>query len=362
MQSFVKLTTVPAIILLAIWAITSIAKRWMQTRRLRSQPKEAVKLPEKSIPIEPLHSFDWKTAPRRQLRPFKPTYHITMAIRADPPSELITIDEDYLDRVSLRRDLITHHGNTVHGCVPGGEGAVRELYTHLLGEHLPSRFPTLFKLSGDKALLTNAVTGKAFPTVAAGDDAAAALRVIGETIEEDLFLLQPSPEGHRSVAFMCCFPAGFDPSAKLGKTLVEIHAPVPSYEKIGASMERFFGRLEVGKGVKRTNWSVQTHDELFNSKGNHITGDDEYDDDEEVDMKKTFLRIELQTLTRLPKTQAILFSFKTYLYPVQQIKDEGLGPAFADAIEGLGKGNAPGMWTYKSAVRWGKSVCEFLRS
>ncbi len=74
------------------------------------------------------------------------------------------------------------------------------------------------------------------------------------------------------------------------------------------------------------------------------------------------MRIEYQTLTRLPKTNAILFSFKTYLYPVKEVKDEGLGPELADAIEGLKKGNAAGMWVYKGGVRWGKSVCDYLRS
>lgn len=72
--------------------------------------------------------------------------------------------------------------------------------------------------------------------------------------------------------------------------------------------------------------------------------------------------MELQTLTRLPKTHAILFSFKTLLYPLREIKEEGLGDQFADAIEGLKKGNAPGMWVYKGGVEWGKSVCEYLRS
>lgn len=72
--------------------------------------------------------------------------------------------------------------------------------------------------------------------------------------------------------------------------------------------------------------------------------------------------MELQTLTRLPKTGAILFSFKTYMYAVEDLKAEGLGPELADAIEGLKTGNAPGMWTYKGGVRWGKEVCEYLRS
>lgn len=72
--------------------------------------------------------------------------------------------------------------------------------------------------------------------------------------------------------------------------------------------------------------------------------------------------MELQTLTRLPKTRAILFSFKTHLYPVSQIKAEGGGPDFADALEGLKSGNAPGMWVYKGGKKWAERLGEYLRS
>jgi hypothetical protein len=72
--------------------------------------------------------------------------------------------------------------------------------------------------------------------------------------------------------------------------------------------------------------------------------------------------MELQTLTRLPETRAVLFSFKTYLYPLDEMKAEGEGPALADAIDGLLKGNAPGMWVYKGGGKWAERVCEYLRS
>lgn len=81
-----------------------------------------------------------------------------------------------------------------------------------------------------------------------------------------------------------------------------------------------------------------------------------------TDRAKSRMRVELQTLSRLPETRAILFSFKTHLYTLEEIKAEGLGPQFADAIDGLKQGNAPDMWTYKGAVRWGKKVKEYLRS
>lgn len=165
------------------------------------------------------------------------------------------MDKNYLDRVTLRRTLLQEQAATVHGCTPSGLPAVQELYAYLLTTYLPTRYPSMFRLSPDGKTFHNLVTERHFPTLApsSGDEA---LRILGETVEEDMFLLQETPEGHESVAFACCFPAGFDPSEKLGKLLRDIHGPVPSYEKIGASMERFFGKLEAGKSVKRMNVSL----------------------------------------------------------------------------------------------------------
>jgi hypothetical protein len=143
---------------------------------------------------------------------------------------------------------------------------VHELYNYLITTYLPQRFPSAFHLSQDKSTLKNTIKGVSVPTTPPADGAEA-LRILGTTVEEELFLLRETPQGHESTAFMCCFPSGFDPSEKLGKLLKDIHSPVPSYEKIGPSMERFFAKLEVGKPVKRTNVSpsllphINTHKE-----------------------------------------------------------------------------------------------------
>lgn len=82
-----------------------------------------------------------------------------------------------------------------------------------------------------------------------------------------------------------------------------------------------------------------------------------------VDMTpQTRVRTERQMVHRLPKSGAVLFSFKTYLYPIRDIKEEGLGDMLADAIDGLGSGNAPGMYRYKRAAIWGASAQRYLRS
>ncbi|KAI0385685.1 hypothetical protein F5Y04DRAFT_244452 [Hypomontagnella monticulosa] len=309
--------------------------------------------------IKPLHEFDWETVEPLQFRPFKPIYYITMGLKSTTPSELIVIDRNYLSRIRERQATMTKHENHTLGCIPSGTDAVKEAYSYLIGDYLPTRYPTLFERDGKS--FRNRVTGNCLPLVPPNDPIAT-LRSLGETVEDDMFFLRETPDGHQCTAFVCCCPSGFDPTTKIGKLLKDIHEPVPSYEKIGASMERFFSRLEVGKSVSRINWSVTTNPGLFNVSGNHVNEGDQVEEDMDIDIEKTSVRMELQTLTRLPRTRALMFSFKTYLCPITDIKAEGLGPDLADAIEGLKTGNAPGMWVYKGGIRWGKSACKYLRS
>ncbi|CAN8099693.1 unnamed protein product [Discula destructiva] len=305
----------------------------------------------------------WADNEPLQIRPFKPVYHITMALQNSNPSDLIIMDRNYKDRILERRQLIAQHPSIVIGAISQGHGAVYELYEYLMSSYLPRRFPAMFLIGKNGKTLRNNVTGATFPLVPPGDPIQT-LKILGEMVEDDFFLLHEVEQGHRSVAYVCCYCSGFDPSKKLDKLLDEIHEPVPSYHKIGPSMERYFSRTKVGKNMKRVNWSVVDSPILFNCGSNHVHADDLEDitKDEEIDIGKARMRVELQTLSRLPKTGAIMFSFKTFLYTIEEIKAEGLGPQLADAIDGLKEGNAPDMWTYKGAVRWGKAVKDFLRS
>jgi len=83
--------------------------------------------------------------------------------------------------------------------------------------------------------------------------------------------------------------------------------------------------------------------------------------EEEIDLDKTVVRCERQTLHRLPKTGALVFAFKTYQYPLRELRDEGSGEVLAEAIDGLGLGSAPGITIYKRQVIWGDKVKAFLK-
>jgi len=182
--------------------------------------------------------------------------------------------------------------------------------------------------------------------------------------------------------------------------LAHIHAPVPGYSvKLEKSMDRFFAGFEFGKVVRRQNWSVQVGEELFRLKGNHLSatpassstgasggeignkvedgggikmappvaevGDrvkESWDrEGETVNPRDCRLRCERQTLHRLEKTGALVFAFKTYLYTLDEVIEDGLADEMADAVEGLGTGSVPAVKIYKRGVVWGRKVCEYLR-
>lgn len=220
--------------------------------------------------ITPLPAFDYTTVNPTQFRPFKSTYHITMALQSSSPENLIVLDNNYKERIEIRRKVMSGNSDTVMGTTgtPSAKAAVDELYTYLM-DYLPVRYSSIFTRTAPTATsLHNTATAKTIPC-SPPENPLDALRTLGETVEDDLFLLQEediktlSDDGgpaypdtsHRLVAFLCCFPSGFDPSAKLGLLLKDIHKPVPSYDKIGPSMERFFKRLAVGQSVRRLNVS-----------------------------------------------------------------------------------------------------------
>lgn len=227
------------------------------------------------------------------------------------------MDKTYLDRIKLRRSIMSSDPTIVLAAEDEAGAPIREIYEFLLGIYLPTRFPRMFKLSsskpgGDADQLHSLVTGEHFPTTLGPSmTAIQALRVLGGLIDEELMFLLPSTDGdsYTLKGFVTCFVNGFDASKKLNLKLRDIHGPVPMYmEKIGRSMDRFFDKIPVGRVVKRANaslhtapwtwrrelansclvciqWSINTGERLFVPSGNHLYEGDAAPE-EEVDVTK----------------------------------------------------------------------------
>ena len=274
------------------------------------------------------------------------------------------MDKTYHERIHIRRKLLADEHHEVLGNNPKADAAVFEMYKWLTQTYLPNRFPTMFHPTS--AGLFNKTTSETLPSTPSS--AAHALELMGSHIDDEFLFLLPSnlPQDsakYRLEAFITCFPSGFNTRSKLGLLLADIHGPVPHYkQKLERSMDKFFAMLPVGRIVKRWNWAVSTSGDLFCVEGNHATEEQLQEKGvEEVDLRTTYLRCERQTLHRLPETKAVVFAFKTYQYPIQELRDEGSGEALCEAIDGMGTGSAPGMTVYKRQVVWGEKVKAYLR-
>lgn len=181
------------------------------------------------------------------------------AIETTNVSELIEMDRNYLERINLRKKLIVEHTGDVLAAVNVSKPAVDEFYTWLVGNYLPTRFPTMFCLqcNPDTQLteLFSHATGEYY-SLTPKPHPKDSLAVLGGLVEDDLLFLLPAGDGdgYELKAFVTCFPNGFSTRKKLNMKLRDIHTPVPSYkEKMQLSMDRWFQRLEAGTFVRRYN-------------------------------------------------------------------------------------------------------------
>ena len=211
------------------------------------------------------------------------------------------MDKNYDERIKYRRRMMKEHHDNV--CAVHDDKlirpAIREFYTFIMGTYLPLRFPTMFKLhetdyeTGKAFMLENKTTGEVHPAspISKMTKTITLLETLGKTIDEDFLFLVPEDKEkdpkYVLYAYMTVCASGFNPSEKIGKRLAAIHDPVPGYaDKLEGSMDRFFNKLEVGKYVKRVNWSVTTKADLYaaGSDTTHAHEGDEVEELKEIDI------------------------------------------------------------------------------
>jgi hypothetical protein len=118
------------------------------------------------------------------------------------------------------------------------------------------------------------------------------------------------------VAASLCFPAHWVLAEKMGKPLAAIHDPVPHYdERLAGPVDRFFNNMTIGPISARMNWSLQIGADLFTphrAQRQAAAGD--------LDNHQLCLRLESQTLRKLPQTGFVLFTIRTHIEPVSRWK------------------------------------------
>ena len=317
--------------------------------------------------VTPLHDFDYRAVEPLRIYKFSPKYFLTMGgwtrrsanlgqtpcadtwegLQKTDINGIIHIDSLYAERIKARQDIVRQYPGALD-CLDSGVGMLNELYEFLVQEYLPHRYPTIFRHDLSTGAVENQVTNEILPLTAPADRYET-LQKINRNVEEDFLMLLPSPDcdGYSLQSFVWAYPVGFDPQSKLGIKLRDAHQPVPGYkEKLALSMDRYFSNLEPSNPKCRVNWGIATNNNLCERGEYHLYPGQE-PKETEFDLENCYVRCELQTLFALPKSGGRILSVHLYLYPLQEIKDVGLGPEMVKAIDGLKSGNVPGFHRYK---------------
>ena len=139
-------------------------------------------------------------------------------------------------------------------------------------------------------------------------------------IPEDILLVVPEKGASqrqtewRLRGATLAFPSHWLLADKMGKTLAELHSPVPEFsQRLARPVNRFFDAMQPAHISWRQNWSMQTDDRLFAP------------DRERINLEKLtrqqagshiFIRIETQHFYKLPISGAVIFAIRTSLAPL----------------------------------------------
>ncbi|KAH7020972.1 uncharacterized protein B0I36DRAFT_333548 [Microdochium trichocladiopsis] len=245
----------------------------------------------------------------------------------------LELENTYKQRIAQRQQLYREHGASVLQALPGSELACKELM-EMAVQFLCARYPRCFSLSADGAALHNAILGTT--TVFAATDP---LVVLLDNIPEDFAVTLRDPETgyYHFRAGVICSSLGWNVSTKIGLRLDEIHKIVPDYkEKMAFSMDRFFSKMPPSKPIQRGSWGLEVGQPLYLPPGHphlHLRTFQS----PELEPSDVHLRVDWQTLRRLPLSGAIVFNFKALFTPLAELRDEAGVPGLVAHVLKHGK-------------------------
>lgn len=148
------------------------------------------------------------------------------------------------------------------------------------------------------------------------------LEYIGRQCQGDFCLLDQRAGDLWLDAGIVTSPADWSLDFDLGMSFKEWHAPVPLAHELGVfdRAKKFLLALRQGQPVRRLNWTMTIHPRLDTSPETYPTwGRDRATVTPENVGKIVHLRVELQGLWRLPRSNAIVFSIRTYLIKLDEL-------------------------------------------
>lgn len=307
---------------------------------------------------------DWsvettKPLPYRAFR-YGPKYHVTMGLRSVKFDDWIQLDNHYPRYHADKARRITERGDKCCHTAPEAYPAAVELLEELT-EYLPARYPSMFRRTD--VGLDNVWSGETFNVVERPlkEDP---IVMCARLVQDDLALMLPRADGqYYLLSGAVLLPGFWRLEDKVGMPLSEIHTSgdVPQFkEKLERGMMSFFRRLKCEDMYARNNYFIQVDDDLAWSWsiGPEDSSAISWNTAEKNRaVEHHHYRSERQTLRRLPKTGAVVFTIRTYFHPITEIAQEDFVPGrLASGIRSWG----PDVQRYKGAEKYSEVLLEYL--
>lgn len=254
-----------------------------------------------------------------------PARPFTIGLSALDPTRWIEPDADLPRYLGEKRDLIETRPDDVFRATEDSLPAQHECLSELLA-HLESRHSKEYGRDGSYIHVAG-------HSVDLSDETLPPLLRAGLLIQDDLIIMMKRDAGWSIAAAHLSFPSSWSLAEKFNRPMEDVHEHVPGFQagtRNAVMINRIFDNLLPDQPAERFNWSINWREKLFHPE----TGrNDAAAPDEAV------VRVERQTLTKLPNTGAIVFTIRIYLDPVtlfgKHADGRRLALALAEQLEAL---------------------------
>ena len=268
----------------------------------------------------------------------KPSFSIGLA--PIDAADWIEQDELLVEQLALKETILAQERAAAFAELEGSEGGQAEVL-QLLAAHLPARYPDVYRREGEALRVLPSDRLVAL-------EGAPALLTASRLVQEDLLLMRRDDEGWRLVAGSLCFPSTWVLAEKIGRPMDAIHAPVSGYAgKMAGMVARIFDNLKAEQPVERFNWSIYGDAQLRHaqSKQDPLR---RFPPDQSA--AHAHIRVERQTLRRLPLSGDILFTVRVHVDPAAALPADPRGRELARALHDRLAALSPDELAYKGIV------------
>ena len=164
---------------------------------------------------------------------------------------------------------------------------------------------------------------------------------ISRYVQDDLCIMEKRDGEWRLTAASVCFPTGWELHHMFNKTVHELHedvADLPFRDVLSNKLDQVTEEIQW-----RLNWFLYARSDLRHDYPNTLEhrkwiGVDKYNIGSNL-----FIRYERQTIRKLPKTGALLFTIRVYVDPLRTLKEEHR-EHIPDFIKAYQKHKVDGPW------------------